>query len=880
MKRRISASDKTLPSRSGKAIVRFAAGCVLGLAVLGRTAFAIDCTNWNEPGYFAAISLATLTECLRRGADPNAVDEEGWTPLRSVVANNDRGSKREAFALKAVMALLDAGADPNLPTASRYTPLVWALLYENPAVTVALLETGADPNAPSGGGSPLIRAVRMYRTPHASALLAHGADVQNADASGRTALHHAVRAILREDIADSSLVRLLLKAGAEPNATDDTGRTPLHMASESVIENGVAVALLEAGATSDLPDSQGNTPLFYAVRAKADRSVFVALLASGADPNFKNRRGFAPIHLAAESSSDPKVIRILVDAGADPNLPTNEALYPLHLAAGYNSEPGIVSALLEGGADPFIADTYDWLPLVWANALNTNPEVAAMLLDAHAVAASRQQSSPSRPIELPGLRKVKCWFSGQMDLSGVECFYMFVREDLDNQRSPLIGIPIIRFFDPNSETHIIKTPILDIGGGGPGSGSGFENDISVYRSNYLNLAKDSGRDYYVMDTRGVGMAYPRLRCGMFFGPARNIVGDYATLQEEIDVWMRIYEECKKWTDRLGYDLSHYNSQTVAKDVEQIRAALDTDKLVLMGYSYGGRYALTVARDFPQSVESMILFASRIPGLSWQKFSLNPSTMALKKLFSYCKKVRLCDSKILENRFDKLFQDLQKGPKVLTSVTQKVSDNYDFTIDVHEVILTGNRLIDIITSNLYDRESFDNFPRLIEELERGEERIIRDMVPQYLHFWFDTSFSDSIYWSHLCSEEYSFLNFDDIEKKSLQNLMYARNWWYLREYWQRACRIWDVPPADAIEGRMVTTSIPTLFLHGALDHAALVEEVQVQLPNFENGEALIFADETHWSLEANECALAAAAYFVEHRQLEDKHRSCAVEIPEF
>ena len=75
---------------------------------------------------------------MEKGADPNARDEDGSTPLHTASGYN----KDPAI----VSVLLEAGADPKARDEWGQTPLHEAAQYNaNPDVITVLLEAGADP---------------------------------------------------------------------------------------------------------------------------------------------------------------------------------------------------------------------------------------------------------------------------------------------------------------------------------------------------------------------------------------------------------------------------------------------------------------------------------------------------------------------------------------------------------------------------------------------------------------------------------------------------------------------------------------------------------------------------------------------------------------
>ena len=82
---------------------------------------------------------------VEAGADPDARDRAGWTPLHWIASENDHPA--------AVEALLEAGADPNARSTRGETPLHLAARWtRNPAVFKALLAASADAKTRDGAG--------------------------------------------------------------------------------------------------------------------------------------------------------------------------------------------------------------------------------------------------------------------------------------------------------------------------------------------------------------------------------------------------------------------------------------------------------------------------------------------------------------------------------------------------------------------------------------------------------------------------------------------------------------------------------------------------------------------------------------------------------
>ncbi len=309
--------------------------------------------NWNSEDYFETATVEDVINSLRSGADINARDQYGNTPLHKAAGYGSPS---------VVTALLDSGADFNARDVYGYKPLHEAAQGNpNPAVTVALLDAGADVNAVSGDGDTPLHFANDESV--IAVLLDAGADVNARNDSGSTPLHWA--GIDFFEGPNPAAATLLLKAGADPQVRNDEGETPLHIAASVYSDGDLATmaALLDAGADINARNESGQTPLHKAASYNENPALIAALLNAGADPDASDEHGQTSLHVAAEESFDATTVAVLLDAGADPNVQDRWGQTPLHMAAQLGFSPDIVTALLDAGADPNVRDQQGETPL-------------------------------------------------------------------------------------------------------------------------------------------------------------------------------------------------------------------------------------------------------------------------------------------------------------------------------------------------------------------------------------------------------------------------------------------------------------------------------------------------------------------------------------
>lgn len=141
------------------------------------------------------------------------------------------GSRGQTLLHDAAMAgeaelaaeLIRVGADPDAKEPEGHTPLYYA---STGAVAHVLLAAGASVDVTSGPtrGTPLHQAARRGYAPVAAALVDHGADIEARDGKGQTPLRRAV------NCRHLPVVQLLIQRGANPGAQDNRRVTPLDVA--------------------------------------------------------------------------------------------------------------------------------------------------------------------------------------------------------------------------------------------------------------------------------------------------------------------------------------------------------------------------------------------------------------------------------------------------------------------------------------------------------------------------------------------------------------------------------------------------------------------------------------------------------------------------
>lgn len=238
---------------------------------------------------FISIENENIKLCnllLKYGADINAKDEEGNTPVikASEFNNNDM-----------VKFLIENGADINLKNDEGEVALIQAVENDNAEMVKTLLEQdlivsdGSNLNILYYDGKyfPLMMAVYSRNIEIIKLLIEFGVDLDLQNSEGNTALHSLLVDSNKQPKKIKNITNILLDNGANPNIKNNKGNTPLvdmlmvnrdktdypyqklaFQLSKTLIENGADPYIKNNDGQSALKFLENFPSIFYYITAK------------------------------------------------------------------------------------------------------------------------------------------------------------------------------------------------------------------------------------------------------------------------------------------------------------------------------------------------------------------------------------------------------------------------------------------------------------------------------------------------------------------------------------------------------------------------------------------------------------------------------------
>ncbi len=374
-------------------------------------------------------------------------------------------------------------------------------------------------------------------------------------------------------------------------------------------------------------------------------------------------------------------------------------------------------------------------------------------------------------------RPVTCWFQNTTDLR-IDCGYlrMPLHHDRPGGRSIELAVEVVHTPDP----HPNPDPIVILSGGPGGALVG-----TGYLRVYPLAIRD--RDLILLDQRGVGYSRPALDCG----PVEDLASGLA---------------CRNQLTARGVDLSAYTTEENAADVAELGPALGYRQVNLFGYSYGSRLALTVMREYPHGIRSVILVSPSPPQVSFFTDWPDLAARAFQALFDGCAHDPRCAA-----AYPQAGRDFRTAVARLDARPQQLTVPIDGTARI--LRLDGRELMDLLYQGIYQGK-MAILPRAIHRAATGGNLI------DWVQIAADTATSNrglsvGMTQSVACADEAPFVNRQralavDAAHPEQRHVFLQPAWWF------DLCARWPTGPANPAGHTPVHSDIPTLIVTGQYD----------------------------------------------------------------
>ena len=328
--------------------------------------------------------------------------------------------------------------------------------------------------------------------------------------------------------------------------------------------------------------------------------------------------------------------------------------------------------------------------------------------------------------------------------------------------------------------------------GGPGEGS---TSMAGTANGWARPLRATN-DVVLVDQRGTGSSNP-LPC--VFGSPQNPQSGFGAIYPRERV-----RECRAELEKIA-DLTQYTTDIAVADVDDIRAKLGYDKVVVYGGSYGTRMAQAYMRRYPARTKAAVIdgvvpFDNEIP--LWHAKSAQQS---LDRIFAACAATPECQSAHphLAEDFQTLLHKFDTGP-VKTTVTPQggtaspvTMTRGDFGYALRGVMYNGNPTNTIagliggaaasgdmsaIAQRYYDRQQ--SFNRL----------------------------THGLHLSIMCPEDIVSVTDDEVKQATANTFLGS----YVIDEYRAACKMWPIAKIAPDFRTPVTVRVPTLLVSGHFD----------------------------------------------------------------
>ncbi len=379
------------------------------------------------------------------------------------------------------------------------------------------------------------------------------------------------------------------------------------------------------------------------------------------------------------------------------------------------------------------------------------------------------------------------------------------------------------------------------------------------------------RDIVLVDQRGTGYSEPDLKCTELY---------------EMEDLLEAVEACRNRLARIT-SLQAYNSHENAADISLVVKALGYEEANLYGVSYGTRLALTMMRDYPKSIRSVVLDSTYPPQVERLLETDTNFHAMLQTLFADCKADEACNTAYpeLENDFINTLERLEDLPASVWSDTLYIS-GLDVIRLYFQAMYDEGILVNVPFSmqKLSESDYSDSILLLSGIAEPGDlnnravlfGKFLQTIIELFQNLWRDVQ-AEGVFFSTECQEDVAFQKRVQVERVTLE----------LPEVFQNAaldqadfmfdiCDIWRVPRSKQVENEAVSSDIPTLVLAGRYDPVTNVKWGELAASTLSNSYFYEYPNAAHGVFLSGDCPVNMVQTFLDDPLVEPDN-SCISDI---
>ncbi len=406
-----------------------------------------------------------------------------------------------------------------------------------------------------------------------------------------------------------------------------------------------------------------------------------------------------------------------------------------------------------------------------------------------------------------------------LERDNIEWRYLTLPENwnIPNGKQIKLAVAVLK----NTSNNADPNPVLFIEGG-PGAGG-----ISRIW-NWLDHPLREKSDIVLVDVRGTGNSLPGF-CPDLGKKFLEILSKNNTSDQDEEQKAIAAVACKDSLLKNNIDIHAYNSESIAKDLNALKQALNYKKWNVYGVSYGTFMAQVYAAHFPVDVRSLVL-DSPISDIS-KYYSYNSTNYmnSLKKVFEACKNNPVSAKQYpdLEKTYFETIDRLESNP-VTVKVDKRIIESGNFTYNAEDFKIA-------IQQSLYNKDLIEVLPLLITAFHEGNKRTLSTLV---------SSFSGALgldygmYYCVTCDEVIPFNSIAAFEKDANQYVNLKGGLSFYKSDFS-VCNAWNATQRKVIDtvpqsGNLLALQIPVLVFSGGFDPITPAANGKMIIDHFKKG----------------------------------------------